>query len=147
MTKLAKITAVEAKLFFRETGTWIVAVLLPTFILVAIGSIFAPHRPEEAFGGRRFIDRFVPSLVVITLATLGVNTLPARLVSYREKGVLRRLSTTPVNPAMLLIAQLAINMAVAVVAVGLLIVVGKVAFQIPLPQHPLGFLAAFLFGM
>jgi ABC-2 type transport system permease protein len=147
VTRLAKITTVELKLFFRESGTWIVSLLLPTFILVVIGAIFAPHRPDEALGGRRFIDLFVPSLVVITLATLGVNTLPARLVSYREKGVLRRLSTTPVNPAMLLIAQLVINMAAAVAAVALLIIVGKLAFQIPLPQHPLGFLAAFLLGM
>jgi ABC-2 type transport system permease protein len=147
MKKLLTITAVESKLFFRETGTWIVAVFLPTFILVMIGIIFAPHRPDEALGGQRFIDMFAPSLVVITLATLGVNTLPARLVSYREKGVLRRLSTTPVDPAMLLVAQLVINSTVAIVSVILLVTVSNLAFQIPLPQHALGFLAAFFFGM
>jgi ABC-2 type transport system permease protein len=147
MSQLAKITQFEAKLLFRETGTWIVAVLLPTFILVVLGVVLAPHRPEEAFGGRRFIDLFVPSLVVLTLATLGVNTLPARLVSYREKGVLRRMSTTPVNPAQILVAQLVINIAVAVAAVVLLVLVGRLAFDIPLPGHPAGFLVAFLFGM
>jgi ABC-2 type transport system permease protein len=147
MKNLVKITTVEMKLFLREKGTWIVAVLLPTFILVVIGLIFAPHRPDPALGGKRFIDLFVPSLVVLTLATLGVNTLPARLVSYREKGVLRRLSTTPVSPAALLIAQLVINTIVAVAALGLLIIVGRLAFDIPLPQHPLGFLGAFIFGM
>ena len=147
MKNLAKITAVEAKLFYREPGTWIVAVLLPTIILVVIGVLFAPHRPDEYLGGKRFIDLFAPSLVVITLATLGVNTLPARLVSYREKGVLRRLSTTPADPATLLAVQLGINMIMAVAAVSLLITVGNLAFQIPLPQHPFGFLAAFLLGM
>ena len=45
-------------------------------------------------------------MVVISLATLGVSTLPSRLATYRELGVLRRLSTTPVDPAALLIAQL-----------------------------------------
>jgi ABC-2 type transport system permease protein len=142
-----KIVVVETKLFFREPGTWIVVVLLPTIILVAIGLIFAPHRPDDYLGGKRFIDVFVPSLVVLTLATLGVNTLPARLVSYREKGFLRRLSTTPAHPAVLLIAQLAINVLVAIAAVGLLVMVANLAFQIPLPQHPAGFLATFLFGM
>jgi ABC-2 type transport system permease protein len=147
MNKFAKLTLLETKLFLREPATWIVAVLLPAFILVAIGVIFAPQVPDLSSGGPRFIDLFVPSLVVITLATLGVNTMPARLATYREKGVLRRLSATPVNPAKLLIAQLVINMAVAVVAVVVLIVVGNLAFRIPLPRHPIGFVAAFLLGM
>ena len=133
---LAKVITVEAKLFYREPGTWIVAVLLPTIILVAIGLLFAPHKPEPSLGGRRFIDLFVPSMVVMTLATLGLNTIPARLVKYRERGVLRRLSTTPVAPTALLVAQLLINVVVAVAALVLLIMVGATAFQVPVPQDP-----------
>lgn len=147
MRKLAKFTLVETKLFFRDPATWIVALLLPTIILLVLGAIFAPHGPDAALGGRRFIDVFVPSLVVITLATLGVNAMPVRLATYREKGVLRRLSTTPVRPAALLAAQLLINLAVAVVAAVLLIVVGRLAFGVPLPQNGPGFVAAFLLGM
>src|SRR5262249_26122795 len=135
MTELAKITRLETKLFFREAATWIIALVLPTFILLVIGAILAPHKPDKAFGGQRFIDVFVPSLVVITLATLGVNALPIRLATYREKGVLRRLSTTPIHPVKLLTAQLVINMSVAVAAVLLLIIVGRLAFQIPIPRH------------
>jgi ABC-2 type transport system permease protein len=147
MKNLAKFTAVESVLLFRETGTWLVAVLLPSAILVAIGVLFGPHEPSPDLGGQRFIDLFVPSMVVITLATLGANTLPARLIAYREKGVLRRLSTTPVRPASLLMAQLLINMVVAGAAVALLAVVGHLGFQIPLPRHPLGFALAFACGM
>jgi ABC-2 type transport system permease protein len=147
MKAIAKVITVEAKLLYREPGTWIVAVLVPTIILVAIGLLFAPHTPEAAFGGRRFIDLFVPSMVVLTVATLGANTMPARLVKYRERGVLRRLSTTPVAPTALLVAQLLINIVVAVVALLLLIVVGAAAFQIPIPQNPLGFVAAFILGI
>ncbi len=86
-------------------------------------------------------------MVVMTLAILGVNLLPARLVKYREKGVLRRLSTTPANPRSLLIAQLIVNMGAAVVGLVVLIVVGNLVLQIPLPQDPIGFAAAFLLGM
>jgi ABC-2 type transport system permease protein len=147
MFYLARITAVEAKLFFRETGTWIISLLLPSIILVALGAIAAVREPSPAFGGHRFIDVFVPSLVVMTLALLGVNTLPIRLATYREKGVLRRLSTTPVKPSTLLIAQLVLNIAVAVASLALLIVVGKLVFDVPLPQNIPGFVASFLLGM
>lgn len=84
MTDLAKITAVEAKLFFRDPAAWIVSLLLPTFILVILGALPGLRTPEEVFGGQRFIDLFVPSLIVLTLATLGVNTMPIRLSTYRS---------------------------------------------------------------
>ena len=112
---LTKITAVEARLFFREPGVWLLTILLPTIVLVVVGLLFGTE-PDPALGGRRWIDIFAPSMVVMTLAILGVNTLPARLVKYREKGVLRRLSTTPASPRSLLIAQLVVNMGVAVVS-------------------------------
>ncbi len=34
---LTKITAVEAKLFFREPGVWLLTILLPTIVLVVVG--------------------------------------------------------------------------------------------------------------
>jgi ABC-2 type transport system permease protein len=147
MSKLGKIATLETKLFFRDPATWVVVVLLPTFILLVLGIIPGLRTANEAFGGARFIDLFVPSLVVVTLATLGVNALPIRLAGYREKGILRRLATTPVRPGMLLAVQLGVNMAAAVAAVVLLIVVGKLAFNVPFPQHVFGFAAAFLLGM
>jgi ABC-2 type transport system permease protein len=143
---LSKITAVEARLFLREPGMWLLTILLPTFVLVVVGLLFGGE-PDPLLGGRRWIDIFAPSMVVMTLAILGVNTLPARLVKYREKGVLRRLSTTPASPRSLLIAQLIVNMGAAVVGLVLLIVVGNVVLQIPLPKDLIGFTAAFLLGM
>ena len=143
---LTKILVVEAKLFFREPAVWLLTILLPTFVLVIVGLLFG-RDPDPALGGRRWIDTFAPSMVVMTLAILGVNLLPARLVKYREKGVLRRLSTTPANPWSLLTAQLAVNMAVAVASLVFLIVVGNVVLQIPFPLDPIGFAVAFLVGM
>lgn len=147
MRQLSKLIQVEAKLFFRDPTAWIFAILLPVALLLGLGAVPALRRPDETFGGERFIDIFAPSLVVITLAVLGVNMMPIRLATYREKGVLRRLSTTPASPAKLLIAQLVVNAGLAIVAVALLVGVGKLAFDIPLPRQPFGFAAAFLLGL
>ncbi|MFL5681492.1 MAG: ABC transporter permease, partial [Chloroflexota bacterium] len=79
MNHVARMTLVEAKLFVREPAAWLSAVLLPTIVLVAIGLLFSPQVPDPDLGGARFIDLFVPSLIVLSLAALGVNTLPTRL--------------------------------------------------------------------
>jgi ABC-2 type transport system permease protein len=147
MNELRSLIVTEAKLIGREPITWLAAIALPTVILLIFGSIFGPTEPDPALGGLRFIEVFVPSLVVITVGTLGIQTLPIRLATYREKGVLRRLSTTPVHPLRLLIAQLAIYMVTAIVALVLLVITANVAFGVPLPREPLYYIAAFLLGM
>jgi len=147
MNTLRSLTLTEAKLVFREPITWLAAIALPTVILLIFGSIFGATEPDPALGGLRFIDVFVPSLVVITVGTLGIQTLPIRLATYREKGVLRRLSTTPVDPTRLLVAQLVIYMATAIIALVLLVIVANVAYGVPLPQQPVYYVAAFLLGM
>jgi ABC-2 type transport system permease protein len=147
MNEMRSLIVTEAKLVFREPITWLAAIALPTVILLIFGSMFGPATPDPALGGLRFIDVFVPSLVVITVGTLGIQTLPIRLATYREKGVLRRLSTTPVHPFRLLVAQLAIYMVTAVIALVLLVIVANVAYAVPLPSQPVYYVVAFLLGM
>jgi ABC-2 type transport system permease protein len=147
MKELRALIAIEAKLVFREPITWLAAIALPTVILLIFGSIFGPSAPDPALGGLRFIDVFVPSLVVITVGTLGIQTLPIRLATYREKGVLRRLSTTPAHPVRLLAAQLAIYLVLSVIALILLVIVANIAFDVPLPRQPIGYVVAFVLGM
>jgi ABC-2 type transport system permease protein len=146
MNEMRALIATEAKLLFREPIYWLVVILLPTAILLIIGLVFQP-KPDPALGGERWLDLFVPSLLVITTATLAIQTLPIRLATYREKGVLRRLSTTPAHPARLLIAQLVVYAATAVAGLVLLLVTGWVAFGIALPENPIGYAAAFVVGL
>jgi ABC-2 type transport system permease protein len=147
MNELRALIVSEVRLFFREPVYLLVVILLPTVILAIFGSLFGASRPDPALGGLRFVDVFVPSLVVISLATLGIQTLPIRLATYREKGVLRRLSTTPANPLRLLLAQFVVYAGTAIVGLALLVVVARVWFDVPWPQEPLAYVAAFMLGM
>ena len=58
--------------------------------------------------------------------------------------MLRRLATTPVAPWRLLSAQLAVNAAVAIVAVLIVLAVARVAFDVALPGQALGFALTWL---
>jgi ABC-2 type transport system permease protein len=146
MNELRALVRIEARLLFREPVSWLAAVALPSAVLLIFGSIFSNGGVDPGLGGLRFIDVFVPSLVVITVGTLGIQTLPIRLATYREKGVLRRLSTTPAHPMRLLTAQLIVYLVTALVALVLLMVVARVAFDVPLPHDVAGYVAAVVLG-
>jgi ABC-2 type transport system permease protein len=143
---MLKIIKMESLLFLRERGMVLFSVLLPTLLLLVLGAIPALRTPDPIFGGARFIDSYLSSLVVITLALLGLNRLPTTMATYREKGILRRLSTTPMNPARLLAAQLIISLAAAVLSIFLLVVVGNLVFDIDLPHNPGALIVAVLLG-
>ncbi|HEX2373882.1 MAG TPA: ABC transporter permease [Actinomycetota bacterium] len=143
MSRLAKLTLTEAKLFWRDPTAWFFALAFPSLLLVILGSIPAFREPDADLGGLRVIDLYAPIIVGFVLAMLAISVLPSYLATYREKGILRRLSTTPVQPSSLLQAQLAMGLAMALSAVALVIGIGAVAFDTALPTQPLGFLAAF----
>jgi ABC-2 type transport system permease protein len=58
--------------------------------------------------------------------------------------VLKRLASTPASPALLLAAQGAVIAVIAVIVAALLHVVGAVAFHVPAPQQPVGYVLALL---
>ncbi|MEK8109166.1 ABC transporter permease [Micromonospora sp. M12] len=94
MHAFRQILRIEARLYLRDRPTLLTTVGLPTLILVVLGLIPSLREPDPNFEGQTFVSYFAPSLLVVTLAMVGVNTLPAVLATYRERGVLRRLATT-----------------------------------------------------
>ena len=78
---------------------------------------------------------------------LAFFSLPRALVTYRELGILRRLSTTPLPPSWVLAAQLVINFVLALWTLLILVVVGGVAFGVAAPKSPAGFVLAFLLSV
>ena len=73
-----------------------------------------------------FFQTYQPVLVLFAITLLAVQALPDVLTRYREMGVLKRLRTTPVSPALLLYAQLALILTVSLVCMVVMIVVPAV---------------------
>ena len=99
-----------------------------------------------SLGGCTLLDAYVPILIAFTLAILSLTALPMVLASYRERGVLRRLQTTPIGPARVLGAQLAANLTVAAATVVLVLAVARLGYQVSLPRQLAGFVLAALQG-
>ena len=143
---MLKIVEVEARLFLRDRLNSLFAVVFPSLLLLVLGAVPALRTPAPEFGGLRFIDGYLSSLIVFTLAFIGLQRVPTVVATYREKGVLRRLSTTPMSPARLLVGQMVVNFAAVILSVLLTIVVAYVVFGVDLPHHPLGLACAVVLG-
>jgi ABC-2 type transport system permease protein len=147
MSSLAKLIRIEARLFVRDRTALITGLVLPTVILLGLGAVPLLREPSEDLGGIRFIDYFAPSLLVVSVGVVGLTNLPAIVATYRERGVLRRMRTTPVHPGGLLLAQLIVNLAAALVSAVIVMAVGRIVYDVPTPGRPLGFALAFVLGM
>ncbi len=78
----------------------------------------------------------------MVIALLSLVSLPGPIATYREQGILRRLSTTPVPSSWVLAAQIVINLCLAVLAMFIIVVVGIAAFDEHAPNNIGGFLLA-----
>ncbi len=137
-----RLLVVEARLAWREPVGLVWGVGLPVVLVLIFGNVSAFREVLPGSGGLTVLDAYLPVLAMVVLAMLGLVGLPVPLATYRELGVLRRMSTTPAHPSWVLGAQLVVNLAMAAVAVTLVLGVGGWVLGARLPTEALGFALA-----
>jgi ABC-2 type transport system permease protein len=126
---LLPMTVVQAKLYLREPMATFFTIAFAPLLLVLFGLIYG-NEPSEVFGGRGSMDVAVPAyigLVIITVALIGI---PIQTASNRELGVLRRYRVTPLRPLTYLIADVTAYYLMTLTGTVLLLLVGRVAFDV-----------------
>jgi ABC-2 type transport system permease protein len=127
----SRLLRVEGKLALREPY-FLLGLVFPPGLLVLFWYIGVLNPGQVGNSGLTILDLWLPTVLVIGYITLALQGLPVTLVRDREIGWLRRVSTTPVPPSSLLAAQLVLNLIIAGVATGVVIVLGAVLFGAPL---------------
>ena len=135
MTEAWSMTKTELKLFLRDPMAVFFTLLFPLMMLFLFGSIFG-NKPDPDLGGRGSVDVSVPGYIAIIIATNAIMGLPINLATYRAGGVLRRFRATPLRPAVVLGAQVAVGLVFAAVSSALLVVAGRIFFGLHLPENP-----------
>ncbi len=144
---LGKLIITESKLYLREPIGAFFGIAFPAILLLVLGSAIPSFtEPSDDIGGQRPIDLYLPIVLAMAIATISMVTLLGVLSAYREKGVLRRLSTTPVSPVQLLAAQLVVNVGALLVGSALAYVGAVVAFDVVPPANIAGLVLAFILG-
>ncbi len=148
---LARLTLVEGRIFLREPSALFFGLVFPGLLLTVLGLVMPwadmPFSDTDPVLSQvTAITGYTPIVLAMAIATVAFSTLPATLATYREKGVLRRLSTTPLPPSRVLVAQLLVNLGVLIVASVLAVVAGVLVLDVALPTNPVLLVGAFLLG-
>lgn len=147
MTALVRMVRVETKLYLREPLAAFFGIAFPAVLIVVLGLAMPGFRkPSGDLGGRRPVDIYLPVTMMMAVATVTLVTLLGVLAAYRERGILRRLSTTPVSPGVLLGAQVVVNVGALLAGCGLAWAAAATAFDVAAPRNVAGFVLAFLLG-
>ena len=132
----------EGRYAWRVPVGLLMGVAIPVLALVIMGLIPGANKPVKSLGGLTVFGTYFPVFIAMALGMIGLISLPGHLADYRQQGILRRMSTTPVPPAWMLAAQVVINLALAVLALGILVAAGLAGFGLGAPRQPGGFALA-----
>ncbi len=144
MSALSRLTVTETRLFFREPIVVFFAVAFAPILLVVLGLVPSMRQPDADLGGARPIDVYLPIIVAMGTALFALSGLAPLFASYREKGVLRRMRTTPVRPVVMIGAQLIMATVLSVAMMLIMIATGRLAFGVSLPRQMPAYLIGYL---
>lgn len=146
-TATAAVMKTELRLFGREPGALFWLLAFPTLLLVILGAIPTFREPQDALDGLRTIDLYVPVAVLLGMIMAACQAIPPVLTGYRERGILRRMSTTPVRPSALLSAQMVLHGVASLVSVLLALAAGRLVYDVALPRQVAGYVLALLLAV
>jgi ABC-2 type transport system permease protein len=143
MRALVKYTWMEIKLFLREPIGAFFTLIFPLMMLFLFGTIYG-NDPSPYFNGYGTVDVSVPAYTGMIIGTTGIMGLSITMSAYREKGILRRLRATPLRPQVILAAQVAVIFMMTVVGMVMLVLAGKLFYDLRFDGNPISVGLAFV---
>ena len=137
----------EARLAWRQPAGIIVSIGISVGLLVIFGEVSVFRQTSSNLGGLSAFDVYIPILIAFAIGVIALVYLPGPLVSYREQGILRRLSTTPVPASWMLAAQLVVQACLMVISIVLLLIVSIAFFGASAPKNPGGLILAVILAI
>ncbi|WP_402468494.1 ABC transporter permease [Isoptericola aurantiacus] len=157
-----RLLTTEATVWMRDFAAPFFGIVFPTIVLLGVGFFIPGMRetitdapPDSVWYGLTPIATFLPTVLAMAVGTASLTVMPVSIATFREKGVLRRMSTTPMRPQGIVMSHLIINVATTIVGIVLALVVAAIAFGVPVPSRlgvvllamALGLCAMFSLGM
>jgi ABC-2 type transport system permease protein len=136
-------------------GAELALVVVRSVVSDALGrtdQIPQPNVREVRLQGRdlTYIDFLVPGIIAMSIMQMGIFGVAFSFVSLKKRGILRRLSVTPIRPNDFIIGQILMRLLVVLMQISLLVAVGVVFLDLHftgsvLDMFVTGVLGAFVF--
>jgi len=137
----------QARLTWRQPAGLIAGIGISLGLLILFGELPMFRQSSGSLGGLSQFDAYIPILIALAIGTIALFYLPGPLVLYREQGILRRLSTTPVPASWVLASQMVVQACIMAVTVLLVLFVSTVFYGASAPRNPGGLILAVLLSI
>lgn len=135
----------ELTLLAREPLTLVMSLALPILLLLLLAQSFG-NDPDPDTGGIGGTDFYVPVYLSATVAVMGLMGVPTQVAAYRERGVLRRFRAAGVASRGIVLSQITVTVALALIGAVLMVALARAGFDLNLPTSWIGTGVSFLVG-
>jgi ABC-2 type transport system permease protein len=142
---LGRLTAMDLRLYLREPIATFFTLAFPPLLVVLFGTIYG-NDPTPMFGGRGSMDVSLPAYTALILGTVAFLSIPIKIGSNRETGVLRRYRSAGLPQRVYVLADVITNLVMTVLGMVLLVAVGSLLYHVRFEGNPLLVLAGVLFS-
>lgn len=142
MRSFRRLLLTNFQLYLREPVSTFFTLAFAPMLVIIFGSIYG-NEPSALFGGRGSMDVTLPGYIGLIIAGVGILSMPINLTAQKESGVLRRFQASPLQPIIFMLADLAANLFVTIVGIMILLVFGKLFYQVQIA----GSLVAVIFSI
>lgn len=94
MSNIWKLMKFEFKMLL-SSGSLFFIFFFPLLFIIIEGAIFSSQK--TSLGGISTMNSLVPGIIIMSMTTVGINTLANAIVSIKESKIMKRLSVTPIK--------------------------------------------------
>lgn len=136
----------EFKRFWRDPQSVFFTVALPIVFLVIFAGIFG-NDTLESRGNLKVSTYYVPGIVALGVMSAGFVGLAISIVEQRERGILKRLRSTPLPRGIYIGGRAGTAAALSLLVTVALVIVGRIAYGVRVPGAALpGLLVTLVLG-
>jgi len=124
------LTQANFVMYIRNRAAMFWVILFPIGLMLVLGAIYGnqPTGPSAA-ASVTAISFITPGLIVLSLMSSGLIGNASVMAQFRERGILRRVQTTPLPVQHLILARIAMQSALSIGQAALMIVISILVFN------------------